>query len=120
MITELTVKEALEQGYTKYCFGSDGFQSLKDIIHVEKEHLEREDIRLINKESYHPLGISSKDIAELLAENLECNHSDDSGDDTNQVYDAIIELDFTEAENKITEALSKLNYYRATKIKLIP
>ena len=118
---QLSVKEALEQGYTKYCFNSDGFQGLKDIAgEIDPAHFERDDIRIVEIKSYNPCGISSKDIAELLAEHLECNHADDSGDDTEQVYDAIKELDFTEAENKITEALSNLHYYRATKIRLNP
>jgi hypothetical protein len=116
---KLSIKESLEQGYTKYCFTNDGFQGLRDITDVDESDLARDDIRLIKKESYSPSGLSSKDIAELLAEHIECNHADDSGDDTEQVYDAIKELDFSEAENKITEALSKLRYYRATDIKLI-
>lgn len=117
---QLTVKEALKQGYTKYCFNSDGFQGLKDIDgEIDPSDFEREDIRIVNKEPYSPHGMSSKDIAELIAEHIECNHVDDSGDDTEQVYDAIKEIDFTDAENKISEALSKLHYYRATDIKLV-
>jgi hypothetical protein len=115
----LTVKQALEQGYTHYVFNSDGFQSLKDIVHISDEDFNRDDIRVVEKESYHPYGISSKDIAELLADHLESNNGENTGDDTSQVYDTIMELDFTEAENKITEALSAINYYRASKIKLI-
>ena len=117
---ELSIKDALEQGYTKYCFNSDGFQGLLDISgNIDPSDLAREDIRIVEKEPYSPAGISSKDIAELLAEHIESNHMDDSGDDTEQVFDAIKELDFTDAEHKIGEALSKLKYYRATDIKLI-
>jgi hypothetical protein len=116
----LSVTEALKQGYTKYCFNSDGFQGLKDIDgEIDPSHFERDDIRIVNKEPYTLRGMCSKDIAELIAEHIECNHVDDSGDDTEQVYDAIKELDFTDAENKITEALSKLHYYRATDIRLV-
>lgn len=118
-MTELSIKEALEQGYTKYCFNMDGFQGLKDIKDVFDEDLARSDIRLVEIEPYSPAGISSVDIAELLAEHIECNHVDESQDDTEQVYDAIKKLDFTDAENRIAEALSKLHYYRATDIKLI-
>ena len=42
----LTITEALKAGYTKYCLANDGFQFLKDIDGVDKEHLLREDIRL--------------------------------------------------------------------------
>lgn len=119
MQKELSIKDALEQGYTKYLFNQEGFQRLLDISDIHEEELLRDDIRLVQIEPYSPNGISSKDIAELLAEHLDCQHSDESGDDTTQVYDAIKGLDFTEAENKITEALSKLNYYKATDIKLV-
>jgi hypothetical protein len=54
----LTVKQALEQGYTHYVFNSDGFQSLKDIIHISDEYFNRDDIRVVEKEFYHPSGIS--------------------------------------------------------------
>jgi superfamily I DNA and RNA helicase len=116
---QLTVKEALEQGYTKYIYADGGFQIVSDIEHIDNEDFDRGDILIIEKDPYHPEGISSKDIAEMFADHLEQQHSFESGDDTAQVYEAIKELDFTEAENKITEALSKLDYYRATDIRLV-
>lgn len=116
---ELTVKEALEQEYVYYVYNDDGYQSLKDISDMEMD-FDREDIRLVSKEPYAPCGMDSKNIAETIAEIIEQNHVEDTGDDTEQVYDAIMEIDFSEAEKLINEALSKLNYYRATEIKLIP
>lgn len=116
---ELTVKEALEQEYVYYVYNSDGYQALKDISDMEMD-FNRDDIRLVNKDSYAPCGMDSKNIAETLAEIIEESHSFDSGDDTNQVYDAIMEIDFSDAEKLINEALSKLKYYRAADIKLIP
>lgn len=115
---QLTVKEALDQGYEYYVYNDEGFQSLKHISDMDMD-FSREDILIIKKESYNPPGLNAKDIAELLAETIEHNHSSDSGDDTEQVYDAIIDLDFSEAERIIDEALSKLVYYRATDIKLV-
>lgn len=115
----LSIKEALSQGYTKFLFNSDGFQSLRDISDVNEKDLAKEDIRLVEIEPYCPAGISSKDIAELLAEHIECNHVDQSQDDTEKVYGAIKNIDFTEAENKISEALSSLHYFRASDIKLV-
>lgn len=45
----LSVTEALKQGYTKYCFNSDGFQGLKDIDgEIDPSHFERDDIRIDN------------------------------------------------------------------------
>lgn len=117
---QLTVKEALEQGYEKFVYNSDGFQSLKDIANVENIDFEREDIRIVGLDAQHPSGISSKDLAELVAEQLQCQYNDDVSNDTDSVYDAIKELDFSDMENKISEALNGINYYSATNIKLVP
>ena len=119
-VKELTVKEALEQGYTHYVYNDDGYQSLKDIADTELINFNKEDIRIVCKEPQHPAGIDSKEIAELLADHLQCQYEDLVNDDTNSVFDAIMELDFSDMENKIAEALEKINYYSATDIKLIP
>jgi hypothetical protein len=116
---QLTIDEALSQGYEKYLFSTDGFQGLRDIKGMDMEDLKRRDICLVEKEPYSPAGISSKDIALLLADDLEANHVDESGDDTGQVYDLIKELDFSDAEKKIADALSTLSYYKGTNIKLV-
>lgn len=118
-VDQLTIDEALLQGYDRFIFNEDGFQCPGYIKDVTEQELAREDIRLLAKESYNPGGISSKDIAALLAEHIYCNHADDTGDDTDRVYDAIKALDFSEAEQKISEALSNLHYFRGTNIKLI-
>lgn len=120
---QLTVQEALEQGYTKYIYDKSDFmivREITDLLHDDNADEWDRPLILCNKEPESPFGISSKDIAELLADHLEDNHRGEFGGDyTNAVFDAINELDFTEAENKISEALSKLHYYRATNIKLI-
>jgi DNA-binding XRE family transcriptional regulator len=115
----LSVKEALEQGYDRYCFNMEGFQGLRSIKDVTEEDLARDDIRIIEKDSYSPAGLTSKQIAEMLAEQIHLTHVDDTGDDTNTVYDVIKALDFTETEKKITKALSDLYYSRASDIKLV-
>lgn len=117
---QMTISEALAAGYTQYLFCKDGYQSLRDIEHVTDKDLAKEDIRLVSKQSYNPAGMDAKDIAETLAENIACQHSDESGDDTDTVYDAIKSLDFSAASDMINEALSKLPYYKGTDIKLIP
>lgn len=119
IIKTLTVKEAIEQGYKHYVYSNDGFQALKEIAD-DNIDFSREDIFLVEKESYNPSGVSSKDLAELIADHLEENHCSESGDDTHQVYETIKELDFSDVEKRIDEALSLLTYYRASDIKLVP
>lgn len=116
---QLTVQEALEQGFTHFVYDEDGFQRIQDII-IDEIDFSRDNISLVQKESYHPSGLDSEQIAEMLGEAILLNHQDDTGDDTEDVYDAIMEIDFSDVSKKIDEALSHLNYYRSAGIKLIP
>ncbi len=115
----LTVKQALEQGYEYYVYDSDGWQSLKDISDMEMD-FDRDDLVLVNKDPQHPFGLNAKYIAETLAEIISVNYSDETGCDTDDVYDAIKDLDLSETEKTINEALSKINHYRSSGIKLVP
>ena len=119
-VEQLTVKEALEQGYVHYVYNTDGYQSLKFISDVDDINFDRDDVFVVGKEPQTPAGINSKDLAEMIAEHLQEQFESETSDDTNSVYDAIKELDFTDMENKIAEALSGVYYYSATKIKLVP
>ena len=113
---KLTLKQAIEEGYKSFVYPEDGFQALKDLdydIDFDKKPM------LVEKESYRPRGLDAKNIAELIAENLEENHSSDSGDDTRQVYNSIMQIDFSDVEKMIDEKLSKLNYYRQSDVELI-
>lgn len=116
---ELTVKEALKLGYTGYFYDSDGFQSIKELVDGEVD-FSRNDLVLADKETYNPTGMSAKDIAEYLADYIEDYHKSESGDDTLQVYHAIIGLDFTQVEKMIDSKLAELNYTRSSGIRLIP
>lgn len=119
MKEQLTVKEALEQGYEYYVYDDDGYQALKHISDMDMDFT-RDDISIINKDSYSPAGLDAKSIAETLAEIINDAHVWDSGDDTDQVYDAIIAIDFRDVEERIDQALGKLIYYRSSDIKLVP
>lgn len=119
MKEQLTVKEALEQGYEYYVYDSDGWQALKDISDMEMD-FDRDDLVLVGKEPKHPFGLDARYIAETLAEIISINYADESGFDGDDVYDAIKELDLTETENAINNTLSKINHYRSAGIKLIP
>jgi hypothetical protein len=120
---ELTVKEAIEQGY-EY-FGVDGpdWQSLQELGDIDCE-LELDpdfldDKNLFTKNSYSP-SMSKQEIAELLADIIAVNHSEETGDDTDDVFDIVNGLDFTETANMINNALEKKRYYTLTDIKLKP
>lgn len=120
---KLTVEEALSQGYTRWLVAKGGFQSLCDLTHITDGDFDRYEIELVNKEPYSPpCYIDTETIRENLAEHCELQHRDETGDDTNQVYDAILELP-TELFQPIIDAISSkmhgLNYYRGSGITLI-
>lgn len=115
----MTVKEAVKQGFEYYVYDSDGWQSLKEISDMGM-NWNRDDIKLVNKESNHPFGLDAKYIAETLAEIISVNYSDETGYDGDDVYDVIKDLDLSQTEKLIEEALSKINHYRSSGIKLIP
>ena len=119
MKTQLTVKDALDQGYKYYFYDSDGWQSMKEIKDMEMD-FSKDDISLAEKEPYNPTGLNSKDIADLLADRIQDQHNSETSCDTNDIYNTIKELDFSVAEMIIDEALSKINYYCSSGIKLIP
>lgn len=117
---KLTVKDALAQGYTSYVYNSDGYQSLNDISDVESIDFGRDDIRIVGKEPSHPSTPVAEDIADLLAEQINHDWHEETGCDTDSVYYAIKAIDFTDVHERIKKALSEIDYYVATDIKLIP
>lgn len=116
---QLTVKDAIEQGYEHFVYNSDGYQSLKELTSNDIDW-SRDDIYVVGKEPLHPKGLTANELADFIGDRLEADYYEITGSDSNSVYDAIIEVDFSDIEMRINKALEKVNYYEATKIKLIP
>lgn len=117
----MTVSQAIAEGYTKYLYAGSGFQSLQLISDLEINGDEdRSDLELVNKDGYHPAGISPEDLAELVIEHIEDNHISESGDDTGEISAHLkSDVDFEPLANHINEVLSGLTYYKSAGIKLI-
>ena len=112
----LTVKQALEQGYT-YCVLEDGETGL---IKIEESIYFSEGDYFLTEKTPHPFQISDKDIEEMVIDLL-CNQdevNDEDGDLADLVSDA--KIDFSEVTQKVNDALSAKKYYQSTQIKLIP
>lgn len=121
MEQKLTVQQALEQGYKYYVYGD--VNEWSPALRIEGEGFiqwERGPMLTGKEPSMHP-GIDKDSIAELIAENIACNWSDESGDDTDEVYDIVKALDYTAVADMINAALSekKIRAYEVTDIKLI-
>lgn len=120
-IKQLTVKEALEQGYESFVYDSDGYQSIKP-IDIEDINWSRDDISLVEKESFSPIGLEEDILKEMIIESIWNNHYENTGDDTNAIEDSLkpLNLDLSKIKLQIDEALSELKYYKSSGIKLIP
>jgi hypothetical protein len=114
---ELTVKEAIEQGYTRFCREYDErCFHLTDIGDMPDfaSHV----WTLVDKEPTY-LTVSPEEIYDDLVENFAINR--DADDDDGRIGDAIVEaVNWDEIAAKITENLKKCPIYYPTKIKLIP
>lgn len=125
MKQQLTVKEALEQGYEHYFYGSDGWQSMKFISDIVKEpgsiDWNRGDIYIAEKESRQAIFLGEKELKDLIVEHFEGQYYDVTGDDdSNTVSDAFSKVDFEPFEKIIEGVLETLTSYHSTDIKLIP
>ncbi|RYD56994.1 MAG: hypothetical protein EOP56_09310 [Sphingobacteriales bacterium] len=116
----MTPQQAKEAGYTHYVHADGNFEP----IHPLDELGEFTDkcIVLVEPKPYSPTCDSAEIILEQLAEQMHCSICNESGDDTDDVYDAIKSIDkdmlqpFVDAVN---EKLQKIKYYSSTSILLV-
>lgn len=117
---QLTVSQAIEQGYTSFFYASDGWQRVKYIT-SDKINWKKSDIFLAEKDPRHPSVPDAEELAELIAEQMAVNYADETGaDDTDPVYYAIKAIDFSDVVERIRTELIKIDYYTQANIKLIP
>ena len=119
---KLTLQQAIEQGYTKFLYKGEKFQSLRDLASIEDADYEK-GIELVNKEP-ETIGsyIDAEQMREWVAEQSECQHSDETGDDTNQVYDTLMELPldlFAPIIKAVNEKMKGIGYYKSSGIDLV-
>lgn len=113
----MTVDEALSEGYTHVGTNSTGWQALFPINDLTKIDLDDSDYYLASK-TPSIFSFDKTQISELLADIISDNESNESGRDTDEIYDSIKSIDFSEAEAKISEVLKKHPSFKITNIKL--
>ncbi len=117
---KLTILEAIKQGYEYFVYPYDGYQTIKKLIDYSEEEIDwNKKPTLCNKEPKHPYGMSAEELQEHLADVISDNHASNTGCDTDDVYDAIKEIDFTEISEKIKEKLSHIDFYWQSEIELL-
>jgi hypothetical protein len=115
----LTVAQAIEQGYESCLYNEDGFQAMTSLKYPDDINFDRHPV-LASQDSVHPTSPKADYIKGMIADFVQENWQEETLDDTNSVSEAIMELDFTDVEQRINAALRNVNYYTGTDIKLIP
>ena len=121
MKKELTLKQAMDQGYTVCGLEGKEWQSVIELHDdVFNSDIDKEDwgnIVLFEKKPSFP-SVNSRTIADLLADNIAENDSCNSGRDGDEVYDAVMAIDFSATEALVNKKLEEFKYWKATGVKL--
>lgn len=121
MTNEITLKEAIDQGY-KY-FGIENWewqscQNLKEGLFEEVGEYNHENIRLFCKEP-KVTSISEDEIADIIAYHVSVVDSEECYRDNNIIYQVIVRLNFSEMVKTINKKLEEYKYYNLTNIKVV-
>lgn len=118
---KLTIKEALEQGYTKVGTDASGWQSLYELSDLSPVDFEgNTKYFLADKEAQYHLR-NAKDLAEMIADRISDDFADETGcDDVNGIFEELKAIDFSAICQKINYVMTSHPYWNLTKIELIP
>lgn len=117
----LTIKEALEQGYTKVGTDTSVWQYLYDIEDLTAVDFEdKTKYFLAEKEAQYHLR-ETKDLAEMIADRISDDYADETGcDDVSDILEQIKAIDFSSVTQKINYVMTGYPYWNLTKIRLMP
>lgn len=119
MENKLTVKEALEKGFEHWGYEGREFQSLNDLEDISPDDFKSQNnLLLFSKEYTTPT--CEENIKDFLADHIQEQWWSETTDDTNDVRDAIMDLDLSDIADRINKALESKKYYTLTDIELIP
>ncbi|MBP1165082.1 hypothetical protein JOE44_001966 [Chryseobacterium sp. PvR013] len=118
-MSRLTIQQAIDQGYEYFVYPADGYQALKSLSdYAENEINWENNPTLCNKEPQHPAGMNAEELRDHLADVISDNHASETGCDTDCVFDAIKEIDFTDIAEKIQDKLNGINFFWQSEIAL--
>ena len=119
---ELTIKDAIKQGYIHAGKPYYDWQSLHKLEDLTNEDIEMEDggLHLFTKEFKVPF-ITIDTVREMVADSIEESWTSETGDDTEQVFKAVMELDldFAAIVKSVNAKVDHIRCYDCTDIKLI-
>jgi hypothetical protein len=122
-IKTLTVKQAIEEGYTLCGFANKDWQSLIPLEDITDEYFKDSSYNgklvLAEKQSHSYL-VDAETFRDLLADTVGENYRQECADDTDEIEELIKEVDFTEIVNTINEKISVKKWWILTNIELNP
>lgn len=123
-MAELTVKQAIEQGYEYFGCNEDGWQTPRTLADIEQDDFKRP-LFLFCKDRILVAPKSAEDIAQEIIEDAAMEYVDTTGTDDDlsieeDLIEAMKEISFKAIEDAIRAAYDKNGYYRLTDISLIP
>lgn len=117
MTLQLTKQQAIEAGYTHFGYAEREWQCMRDLCDLDDDDY-TDDLRLFEKSGITP-SIKSESIKEMIADQMESDWGNDTGDDTEEVFKAVNSVDFSQLAKDINDAVARIKCYRLTNIKLI-
>lgn len=115
----LTKSQALSEGYTHYGYEDEGYQALHDLHDYSEFEPEYKTSLLAERDDISP-STSEVDLKSMVANYLADQWCDETFDDTNEVRDIILKLDFSDIAGKLNQALETKKYYKLSNILLVP
>lgn len=116
MKQQLTVKAAIEQGYTHYGFEGDEYNNRIDEIELGYFP---DSAFLVDKDNSYHFTVSAKSIEEWVVETL-VGEQDEVSDPDGELSELAGGADFQKLADDINERMSKIKYRDLTDIELIP
>lgn len=118
--SKLTLQQAIDQDYQYFVYPANGYQALNALTDYSEEEINWDNNpTLCHKEPQHPAGMDAEELKDHLADLIADNHASETGCDTDDVSDAIKEIDFSEIAEKIQEKLNGINFYWQSEIELV-
>lgn len=117
MKIQLTVKEALEHGFTHY--SSEGDEYNKRIDKIQPEYFPESPVYLVDKDNSYYFSISAKAIEETILEKL-IYEQDEVSDPDSKLAELASEADFGKLAEDINARMAAIKFSDLTDIELIP
>ena len=115
----LTRKEAIKKGYEYFVYPADGYQSVKSLSDYHEHEIFFDQNPMLCRKDARYLQIHEKSIKDIVVEYVDEAYTELTGNDTDVIFDALEEIDFSNLTNEINSKLKKINYYRQSDVHLV-